>query len=70
MFNPRGRGVQKQNSREKGSRLLRVVVEAPKKLTDTQKALMRRLADELVTSVSSGSGGDGIFGGLIGKKKK
>ena len=68
VFNLRGRGIQKLNSREKGNQLLRVVVEVPKKLTDTQKVLMHQLADELGTPVNN-SGDDGKFG-FFGKKKK
>ena len=66
VFMLRGKGIQKLNSRDKGNQLLRVVVEVPKKLSETQKVLMHQLADELGTPVHGGDGRTGFFG----KKKK
>ena len=69
VFMLRGKGIQKLNSREKGNQLLRVIVDVPKKLTDSQKELVRKLAEELGTPVSDGDN-DGLFGGFFKNKKK
>ena len=68
VFMLRGKGIQRVGGRDKGNQLLRVVVDVPKKLTESQKELIRRLSDELGTPVS-GTGDDGKFG-FFGKKKK
>ncbi|MBQ7541902.1 MAG: molecular chaperone DnaJ [Clostridia bacterium] len=67
VFMLRGKGIQKLNSRDKGNQLLRVIVDVPKKLTDSQRELIHRLSDELGTPVDHDS--DGKFG-FFGKKKK
>lgn len=71
-FMLRGKGIQKINSREKGNQILHVVVDVPKKLTDQQKELIRKLSEELGTPVNKGNDSepDGKFGNFFGKKKK
>lgn len=67
VFMLRGKGIQRLNGRDKGNQLLRVVVEVPKKLTDSQRELIRRLSEEFGTP--SGEESDGKHG-IFGKKKK
>lgn len=69
VFMLRGKGIQKLNSREKGNQLLRVIVDVPKKLTESQKTLIRKLSEELGTPVHSDGDADNRFG-FFGKKKK
>ena len=45
VFRLRGKGIQVVNSSGRGDQYVKVVLEVPKNLTDTQKELLRQLED-------------------------
>ena len=70
VFMLRGKGIQKLNSRDRGNQLLRVIVDVPKKLTDSQRELIRKLSEEMGTPAHTDNDSDNRHGGFFGKKKK
>lgn len=69
VFMLRGKGIQRLNGRDKGNQLLKVIVDVPKKLTESQKELIRKLSESFGTPVQDESDGGERFG-FFGKKKK
>lgn len=67
VFKLKDKGIVNINGRGKGSQLVRVEVEVPKKLTEKQKELLRQFDSELNPQSKNEDKGKGIFGN---KKKR
>lgn len=69
VFKLKGRGIQSLRDRGRGDELVRIVVDVPKGLNDTQKDLLRRL-DEALGNETAHLGHGEEKKGFFGKKKK
>lgn len=71
----KGQGIPRVDGRGRGEHVVRFRVEIPKKLSKREKELLRELAEASgeksgASSDDDSSGGEGVLGGLFGRKKK
>jgi molecular chaperone DnaJ len=69
----KGQGIPRVDGRGRGEHVVRFRIEIPKKVSKREKELLRELAElsgESAAASDEDSGGEGVLGGLFGRKKK